>query len=50
MAIVKAKSLTGTDLHFRDAVWIDADQSGIGLYSLEVPAQCEQEYCNSFGV
>jgi hypothetical protein len=50
MAILKVKFLTGTDLYFRDAVWTDADQSGIGLNSVKVPVQCEQENCSSIGL
>jgi hypothetical protein len=50
MAIVEENNLTGNGLHFRDAVWTDADQSGIDLNSVKVPDQCEQENCNSIGV
>ena len=49
-AIVTAKFLTRIRFHFRDAVWTDADQSGTGLYSVKVPAKCEQENCSSIGV
>jgi hypothetical protein len=27
-------------LFYRDAVWTNADQSGIGLSSVKVPVQC----------
>ena len=49
MAVVDAKFLTRIRFTYRYAVWVDADQSGIGLYSVEVPAQCEQENCSSIG-
>ncbi|MCL2313536.1 MAG: hypothetical protein FWC41_13855, partial [Firmicutes bacterium] len=50
MAAVAAKFLTRIRFHFRDAVWTDADQSGIGLYSVKVPVYCVQENCCSIGV
>jgi hypothetical protein len=50
MAVVVAKFLTKIRFHFRYAIWTDADQSWIGLYSVKVPTQCEQENCNSIGV
>jgi len=32
---------------YRDAVWTNADQSGIGLSSVKIPDQCKQENFNS---
>jgi hypothetical protein len=32
---------------YRDAVWTNADKSGIGLSSVKVPAQREQENSSS---
>jgi hypothetical protein len=32
---------------YRDAIWTNADQSGIGLSSVKVSDQCEQEDYNS---
>ena len=49
-AVVTTKFLTRIRFHFRNAVWTDADQSGIGLYSVKVPAKFEQENSSSIGV
>jgi hypothetical protein len=50
MEVAAVKFLNTVRFNFRDAVWTDADQSRIGLYSVRVPYQCEQENCNSTGV
>jgi hypothetical protein len=48
--VVAVKFLTRIRFNFRDAVWTDADQSGISLYSVKVPDQWEQENFSSIGV
>jgi hypothetical protein len=50
VAVVAAKFLPRIRFRFRDAVWTDANQSGIGLSSVQLPVQCKQDNCNSIGV
>jgi hypothetical protein len=33
---------------FREKIWTDADESGVGISSIKIPVQCEQENKNSF--
>jgi hypothetical protein len=42
--------LEGIDFYFRNAVWTDADQSGVGLSYVTVPVQRQQKDSNSIGV
>jgi hypothetical protein len=35
---------------FREKIWLVADQSGIGICSIEIPVLCEQENSNSVKV